>query len=82
MKAALQNHANSMYFVAHAYRTGVGAVMNEAAALEWYHKAADAGSSKARLVLQSWPDRGFELPAQTTDNALISEATRTLHRQQ
>ena len=71
-----------MYFVAHAYRTGVGAAMNEAAALEWYQKAAAAGSAKARIVLQSWPDRGFELPLQTADNALVSEATRTLHRQQ
>ena len=80
MKAAAQNHANALYCVAHALRTGTGVELNEASAREYYEKAAAKGNCQARVVLQSWPERGFELPEQTAANATISEAARSAHR--
>ena len=82
-KAAEQGHANAMYMTAHALRTGVGVpISDEAAAHTWFTRAAAAGHAQAQIVLDSWPERGFELPEQNALNATVSDAARTAHRRE
>lgn len=46
-KAAVQNNAEGMYYYGYFHRNGLGVTENPQAALNWYSRAANAGSGKA-----------------------------------
>jgi hypothetical protein len=51
MRAALRGNARAQESVAHRYAAGIGIEKSPDEAWRWYHKAAEAGGSTARIAL-------------------------------
>lgn len=62
MKAAQQGHLNAQFWIAHAYLNGTGVAKDSAKARAWFETCAAAGHARAKLALDTWPERGFDLP--------------------
>jgi TPR repeat protein len=62
MKAAQQGHMNAQFWIAHAYLNGTGVAKDSARARAWFETCAAAGHALAKLALDTWPERGFDLP--------------------
>lgn len=53
LKAADQNHTRAMYNIGFMYQRGQGVTKDDITAKNWFQKAANLGSEKAKKILKN-----------------------------